>query len=226
MELSPAMASHMQTLLGWFEHILASGRPLHQSLEPRTWWLVLTLSLHKPRTPRANFQVGSHKDQHPNHKGLSVQAVYTHFGSGPHDAGTCVVPGSHKVTFPWEWRGKGDHQRAPEDALPALQPLKPDVPPDSVVFFNSRLLHASVCGTGHVCGRPARLGLCVAYAPVARRSEQTRRKKEKAYLQGKCSSHWPCDKFALKPPIKSFQILKGAVSLPPPQPLKERLLLL
>eukprot|EP00435_Cladocopium_sp_Y103_P071750 s11_g38.t1 len=169
-----------------------------------------------------------HKDQHPNHKGLSVQAVYTHFGSGPHDAGTCVVPGSHKVTFPWEWRAKGDHLRAPEDAAlqPALQPLKPDVPPDSVVFFNSRLLHASVCGTGHVCGRPARLGVCVAYAPVARRSEQTRRKKEKAYLQGKCSSHWPCDKFALKPPIKSFQILKGAVSLPPPQPLKERLLLL
>lgn len=167
-----------------------------------------------------------HKDQHPNHKGLSVQAVYTHFGSGPHDAGTCVVPGSHKVTFPWEWRAKGDHLRAPEDALQPASPLKPDVPPDSVVFFNSRLLHASVCGTGHVCGRPARLGVCVAYAPVARRSEQTRRKKEKAYLQGKCSSHWPCDKFALKPPIKSFQILKGAVSLPPPQPLKERLSLL
>ena len=167
-----------------------------------------------------------HKDQHPNHKGLSVQAVYTHFGSGPHDAGTCLVPGSHKVTFPWEWRAKGDHLRAPEDAVFGSLPLKPNVPPDSVVFFNSRLVHASVSGTGHVPGRPARLGVCVAYAPVARRSEPTRKKKEKAYLQGKCSSHWPCDNFSLKPPPKSFQILKGAVSLPPPQPLKERLALL
>ena len=114
--------------------------------------------------------------------------------------------------------------RAPEDA--ALQPLKPDVPPDSVVFFNSRLVHASVCGAGPVYGRPARLGVCVAMCPCARRSEVTRRKKEKAYLQGKCSTHWPCDNFALKPPMKSFQILKGAVSLPPPQPLKERLSLL
>eukprot|EP00438_Fugacium_kawagutii_P018326 Skav212475 [mRNA] locus=scaffold385:379702:381305:- [translate_table: standard] len=166
-----------------------------------------------------------HKDQHPNHKGLSVQAVYTHFGSGPHDAGTCVVPGSHQVTFPWEWKAKGDHLRAPEDA--DLKPLKPNVPPDSVVFFNSRLVHASVSGMGRVPhGQPARLGVCVAYAPITRRSEQTRRKKEKAYLQGKCSSHWPCDNFSLKPPLKSFQILKGAVTLPPPRPLKERLALL
>lgn len=123
-----------------------------------------------------------HKDQHPNHKALSIQGVYTYFGSGPHDAGTCVVPGSHKITYPWEGSGTRDHLRAPEDA--DFRPIKPDVPPDSVVFFNSRLVHASVGGHGNATQsftrpQPARLGVCVAYAPCARRSEDTRRKKEK-----------------------------------------------
>lgn len=165
-----------------------------------------------------------HKDQHPRRQSLSVQAVYTHYGSGPHDAGTCVVPGSHLTTYAWEQDARNDFIRVPTDC--SFQVLKPSVPPDSVVFFNSRLIHASVSGTQITPGRAARLGLCVAYAPRARRSEQTRRKKEKAYLQGKCSTHWPCDNFSLKPPMKAYQMLKGARQLPPPPPLKERLDLL
>eukprot|EP00930_Biecheleria_cincta_P054802 TRINITY_DN41201_c0_g1_i1.p1 TRINITY_DN41201_c0_g1~~TRINITY_DN41201_c0_g1_i1.p1 ORF type:complete len:409 (+),score=60.02 TRINITY_DN41201_c0_g1_i1:200-1426(+) len=172
-----------------------------------------------------------HKDQRPSYTGLSVQAVYTHFASGPHDAGTCVVPGSHKVTYDWEKRSSGDHIRAPADC--GLSAVKPDVPADSLVFFNSRLVHASVCGQGvqrpRTHGdvpRPARLGLCVAYAPRSRRSESTRRRKEKAYLDGQCSSHWPCDKFSLKPQPKHYQLLKGAVSLPKPLRIESRLALL
>ena len=169
-----------------------------------------------------------HKDQHPSHTSLSVQAVYTHFGSGPHESGTCVVPGSHKITYDWEKAARSDHVRAPEDSR--FEVVKPNVPPDSMVFFNSRLVHASLCGSPQApprnTPRPARLGLCVAYAPRSRRSEVTRRKKEKAYFEGKCSSHWPCDRFSLKPPLKHYQVLKGAVSLPPPPPSAERLSLL
>ena len=174
-----------------------------------------------------------HKDQHPKHAGLSVQAVYTHYGSGPLEAGTCVVPFSHKTTYPWELAAKGDFIRAPEDFESEANAVKPDVPPDSAIFFNSRLVHASrgPLSTPSLArparpARPARLGVCVAYAPCSRRSEATRRKKEMAYLQGKCSSHWPCDRFSLKPPMKSFQVLQGAATLPPPPRLEERLRLL
>ena len=181
------------------------------------------------RPAKTKLQPWLHKDQHPSHAGLSVQAVYTHFGSGPHESGTCVVPGSHKVTFDWERFAKSDHVRVPEDCH--FDVVKPNVPPDSIVFFNSRLVHASqtgACAPGLLspCVRPARLGICVAYAPRSRRSEATRRKKEKAYLEGKCSSHWPCDRFSLKPPLKQYQILKGAVNLPPPSAIHERLSLL
>lgn len=172
-----------------------------------------------------------HKDQRPSFTGLSVQGVYTHFASGPHDAGTCVVPGSHKVTYEWEKSGWGDHVRAPADC--DLRAIKPEVPADSLVVFNSRLVHASACGqdvprprTNGTAPRPARLGLCVAYAPRSRRSESTRQRKEKAYLEGQCSSHWPCDKFSLKPPPKHYQLLKGAVSLPKPLRIESRLALL
>jgi len=173
-----------------------------------------------------------HKDQRPDHTGLSVQAVYTHFASGPQDAGTCVVPGSHKVTYSWERGAKSDHLKMPLDCN--LQAIKPDMPADSVIFFNSRLVHASVCGQGHArvhstiegLPRPARLGVCVAYAPRSRRSEATRRRKESVYLEGKCSSHWPCDSFSVKPPPRHFQVLKGAVSLPLPPKDPARLALL
>ena len=181
------------------------------------------------RTAKTKLPPWLHKDQHPSNASLSVQAVYTHFGSGPHETGTCVVPGSHKLTFDWERHARTDHVRAPEDSH--FQVVKPNVPPDSMVFFNSRLVHASLGGTPQQSNaapapRPARLGVCVAYAPLSRRSEVTRRKKEKAYFEGKCSSHWPCDRFSLKPPLKHYQILKGAVSLAPPPAISDRLSLL
>lgn len=177
------------------------------------------------RPAKTKLQPWLHKDQHPSHAGLSIQAVYTHFGSASGESGTCVVPGSHRVTYDWERSARSDHVRAPEDTFQS-QVLKPDVPPDSMIFFNSRLVHASQSGAQAPPQRPARLGVCVAYAPRARRSEATRRKKEKAYLEGKCSSHWPCDRFSLKPPLKQYQLLKGATSLPPPPASGQRLSLL
>ena len=177
------------------------------------------------RPAKTKLQPWLHKDQHPSHAGLSIQAVYTHFGSASGESGTCVVPGSHRVTYDWERSARSDHVRAPEDTFQS-QVLKPDVPPDSMIFFNSRLVHASQSGAQAPSQRPARLGVCVAYAPRARRSEATRRKKEKAYLEGKCSSHWPCDRFSLKPPLKQYQLLKGATSLPPPPASGQRLSLL
>lgn len=181
--------------------------------------------------PRSVLPPWLHKDQRFENAGLSIQAVYSFFESGPQDAGTCVVPGSHKVVYDWEHSVRREHLRAPPDS--GLRAVKPDVPPDSAVFFNSRLVHASVCGKvirgpdpATKLPLPCRLGVCVAYAPRHRRSQETRVRKESAYLEGKCSSHWPCDNFSLKPPPRYFQNIPGAVRLPRPPADPERLALL
>lgn len=172
-----------------------------------------------------------HKDQRPDHPLLSVQAVYSFFESGPCDAGTCVVPGTHRITFDWEHGAHRDFLKAPSDC--DLRPDKLYVPADSAVFFNSRLVHASTCGRvaradDPVTGlpRPSRLGTAVALAPRARRSAATRLRKERAYFGGQCSSHWPCDRFQVKPPPQIFQRLEGARPLASPPAVPARLALL
>ena len=98
----------------------------------------------------------------------------------------------------------------------------------TVLFsFNIALAPCPVCAAqGTFVADPRVWGYVLHMLQLRAVQSKRDERKRRAYLQGKCSSHWPCDKFALKPPIKSFQILKGAVSLPPPQPLKERLSLL
>lgn len=185
----------------------------------------------EPGIPRSRLAPWLHKDQRPEHKELSVQAVYSFYGSGPADAGTCVAPGTHLVTYDWEQGAKRDHVRAPENW--SVEAFKPALPPDSAILFNSKLVHASSYGTtmrepdpDTGLPRPSRLGACVAFAPRSRRSEKTKTKKEAAYFQGKCSTHWPCDKFSLKPPHRVFQGVVGAQSLPPPPAVAERLAVL
>lgn len=183
--------------------------------------------------PKTRVKPMLHKDQRPELADLSVQAIYNFDESGPSDCGTCVVPGTHKRIFAWERGSNRDFIRVPEEELSGFRPVKPDVPSDSILFFNSRLVHAAMGGRvlradDPVTGlpRPSRLGACVAWAPRVRRSEKTRLRKEAMYFAGKCSTHWPCDRLAEKPPPKKWEILPGATPLPHPVADPSRLAML
>eukprot|EP00435_Cladocopium_sp_Y103_P064997 s1285_g26.t1 len=112
----------------------------------------------------------------------------------------------------------------PEDG--GLQGMKPHMPPDSVIFFNSKLVHASMDGTrAPTAVRPLRLGRAVAFAPRERRSEECRVRKEAIYLMGGCTNHWPCNRMEEKKACR-FEKLKDGAVLPAPPALAERLRLL
>lgn len=74
------------------------------------------------------------------------------------------------------------------------------LPPNSAIFFNSRLVHANVPPRKipEEC-RPVRVGGYVSWCPASRRSPETLELKKNAYRQGLCSSHW-ADECQLKKP--------------------------
>jgi len=181
-----------------------------------------------------------HKDQrHDDSLGLSVQGIYTAGAVKERDAGTVLVPGSHRQVYAWERRRKNDpvggqHVRVPERELAKLeaQMVKPYMPANSLLLFNSRLVHANTTGTKRREEKgpgnlplPNRLALAVCYAPRRRRSEETRTRKEEAYLAGKTANHWPCDRFSLKRP-RLWDYTKGGRKLPKPPRVAKRLALL
>jgi len=106
------------------------------------------------------------------------------------------------------------------------------MPANSLLLFNSRLVHANTTGTKRREEKgpgnlplPNRLALAVCYAPRRRRSEETRTRKEEAYLAGKTANHWPCDRFSLKRP-RLWDYTKGGRTLPKPPRVAKRLALL
>mmetsp|Transcript_21580 Transcript_21580/g.50334 ORF Transcript_21580/g.50334 Transcript_21580/m.50334 type:complete len:433 (-) Transcript_21580:22-1320(-) len=184
--------------------------------------------------PKCKPKPWLHKDQSIERStDLSVQAVFTLFESGPLDAGTCLVPESHLVTYPWEEGNRLHHVRVPPGTGIEGKVVKPNLPPNTMLFFNSRLVHANQPASTLRSNdpitnlpRPGRIGACVAMAPKSRRSSATLRRKEAAYYKGECSTHWPCDNFALKPKSKWQAPLPGASRLPPPPEDPVRLALL
>ncbi|CAE7511594.1 unnamed protein product [Symbiodinium natans] len=170
-----------------------------------------------------------HKDQAPDlPRGFSVQAIYCCYSSGAEDAGTCLVPESHKSVHPWELElpqsdRDGNFLLAPNQR--DYEAMKPDVPEDGIIFFDSRLLHANVDAKAARQDRLARLCVPVAMAPRSRRSESTKAKKVDLYLSGKASSHWPCDRFAAKRTPRWCHT-KGSAHLPLPSADPGRLALL
>jgi len=175
-----------------------------------------------------------HKDQCiARSTALSVQGVYTYYESSASDGGTCLVPRSHLVNYPWESDSRIHHIRVPPKTGLEAQVQKPNLPPNTMLFFNSRLVHANQAATAMrsneaSSGMPrlGRLGVCVAMAPSARRSQATLKRKETAYLRGQCSTHWPCDNFSLKAPPRWQTPLKGGQQLPFPPADPDRLALL
>lgn len=180
----------------------------------------------KQKTKRPSWL---HKDQSPElPEGHSFQGIYSYYSSCEQDAGTCLVPESHRVIYDWEWTlPQSDRDRnfllAPDQKV--YQAVKPDVPANALLVFDSRLLHASVDAMTGKQGRLERLAIPVAMAPATRRGQGTKRKKEDLYYAGKASSHWPCDRMAPKRIAQWCYTIKG-VKLPPPKADRERLALM
>lgn len=178
-------------------------------------------------------QAWLHKDQGASIEELSVQGIYTAGGVGERDAGTVLVPRSHKIVYDWERHIEGQHLKVPPNEMGKLTGLviKPYVPPNSLLVFNSRLVHANAPArerrqdTQAGMPLPNRLGVAVCFAPRARRSEATRLKKEIAYFGGKTANHWPCDRFNLKRP-HLWDHVRGGQKLPRPPKDPKRLALL
>merc|ERR1711879_1056780 len=97
------------------------------------------------------------------------------------------------------------------------------------LFWNSKLVHANTPSTKPrftKAGKPFpnRLAMAVVFAPRDRRSEETRKRKCEAYLAGRTSNHWPCDRFSLKRP-RPWDHIKGGKRLPKPRKDSDRLAL-
>ena len=88
-----------------------------------------------------------HKDQAPDlPTGYSIQGIYSYWPSAPTDAGTCLVPKSHLTIYDWENEQRELWHKnwllAPDQS--ARTSVKPLVPENSLILFDSRLLHANV----------------------------------------------------------------------------------
>merc|ERR1711964_532188 len=112
------------------------------------------------------------------------------------------------------------------------QIVKPFVPANALIFFNSKLVHANtpskkprdeLDSSGNPL--PNRLAVAVAFSPKSRRSQATLKRKRDAYFAGRTSNHWPCDRFSLKLP-RVWDHIKGGKKLPTPPDDASRLALL
>lgn len=144
-----------------------------------------------------------HRDQVPGLEGgelLSLQGIWMHGATGPHDAGFCCVPGSHIQP-----RHDGPLPKRHYDPLPADAPehqssCKILTPENSCIVFNSRLLHCNTAATrdrppSHVMNsNPVpqlnRQGGYISYFPKIYRSPLVLEKKKALYKKGQGTSHW------------------------------------
>eukprot|EP00930_Biecheleria_cincta_P015637 TRINITY_DN12975_c0_g1_i2.p1 TRINITY_DN12975_c0_g1~~TRINITY_DN12975_c0_g1_i2.p1 ORF type:complete len:229 (-),score=44.22 TRINITY_DN12975_c0_g1_i2:137-823(-) len=128
-----------------------------------------------------------HKDQAAEETELSIQAIYTPLEVGPDDAGTVLIPRTHTIQYDWEEESAGSNGMerrqlvVPDDMQKAMfeKAMKPLVPADSLILFNSKLLHASTPAakpreSDAANPVPNRLAVAVAFAPRERRSQERR----------------------------------------------------
>lgn len=196
----------------------------------------IILSDSVPKAPVPWF----HKDQATSEKGLSVQGIYSAGRVRPTDAGTLLIPRSHKRAYGWESTSKDangttrQHLVVPEDEQgdTLAQSIKPYVPENGFLLFDSKLVHGNCPATEprnetSSSGQPLpnRLAVAVAFAPRSRRSEETRQRKIQAYFGARTSNHWPCDRFSLKQP-RPWNFVKGGKTLPQPVQDPKRIRLL
>jgi len=173
-----------------------------------------------------------HKDQATSEKRLSVQGIYSALAVGHRNAGTVLVPRSHTKALKREPKSLQVQVGTHELRAFAGHAIKPYVPAGGLLVFNSKLVHANDPGRelraeSDSAGSavPNRLAVALAFCPRERRSEATRKQKEKAYFNGSTSNHWPCDRFSLKS-INPSSHIAACQRLPEPIRDQKRLKLL
>lgn len=153
-----------------------------------------------------------HRDQDPNPEQPSYQGIYYHYECAENDPGTLLVPGTHTYTDPWETRTDKNWLMVPENLQKEFQKraVKPQIPKNSLLIFNSRTIHASSSGKNVFPDRLERLCFCVSYTPRSWRSEKTLEKKKESYAKGQSSAHWADDNFRVLRPGQ-FEHKKGLI---------------
>lgn len=177
-----------------------------------------------------------HRDQHPYNPLLSIQGIYSYYESGPLNCGTILVPESHLYTNIWEKKIKDNWCLIPKTEQDNYyigingnnQIIKPYIPENSMILFNSRTIHANI-GDQINRGVPElnRLSLSIAFAERKTRNKQTLEMKKKLYSEQKCSAHWPGDQTRVIPPSQyEMRTRDGLQKLPLPPNNQTRLDLL
>lgn len=167
-----------------------------------------------------------HRDQTYTLNLLSYQGIYSLYESGAGSGGTVLLPGTHKESYDWEKdcaSNLSNFVPVPKELQEefARCAVKPCMPPDSLLVFNSRLVHAGEAAredrvdpeTG--CPLMARIAVPLAFCPKTRRSEKVRQLKVNAYQRGLGATHWPDDRFCLKKASR-WEYVKGLQTLPLP----------
>mmetsp|Transcript_107025 Transcript_107025/g.333600 ORF Transcript_107025/g.333600 Transcript_107025/m.333600 type:complete len:414 (-) Transcript_107025:199-1440(-) len=160
-----------------------------------------------------------HRDQLRDVDAYSIQTIFTFYEVGPENAGTILVQDSHFEEYPWDDAQDGvsllredgrqrNSVKVPKGQQQAFmaRAIKPRVPDNGLVLFNSRTIHASAPSSvvrwkheaQHRWPRPAlprpnRVGVSVAMCPRSRRSEACRSRKMRVYTNQGSTAHWPDD---------------------------------
>jgi len=190
-----------------------------------------------------------HRDQLLDVPAYSIQSIFSFYEVGPENDGTILIPSSHLEDYPWDYfqEANGSMLRAGGRArnsvrIPAglqdrfmARAIKPLVPGNGLILFNSRTIHASAPdmstrwlrepGPPH----PNRVSVSVAMCPKSRRSEETRRYKV-SILENSCSAtHWADDELLNGPvwgPETGVPPDTRLRHLPPPELRSEYLMML
>lgn len=130
-------------------------------------------------------------------KSLSVQSIFTFTPVESQEvSGTVLIPGSHKVVQPGNDRKVSTNLQEQYRAYC----IKPVVPADHLLLFNSRTIHGSTPELSYGSDVLTRLAVPVQFDPKAWRSSTTLEKKRKAYLDQRGSSANPTKHFRLMNP--------------------------
>ena len=125
-----------------------------------------------------------HRDQNPENKTYSIQGAYNFLPVTETSAGFVCVPKSHKLPPPTT-KKTGDLvlYEGKEKAVKLI------IPDNCCVLWNSRTVHAN---TGMTTSRKGlnRLTAYITFFPKNLRSEEVRKQKIQAYINGDTTSHW------------------------------------
>ena len=126
---------------------------------------------------------------------LSLQGFYSRYSVGTEDSGFVCVPGSHKLKYTQD-KGKRHYVVLDENDDLHKSAVKILIPENSLIIFNSKLLHCNQSGTKNrgntIEGKPQlnRVGVYVSYWPKSLRTSTVLRNKKELYKKGQGTSHW------------------------------------